>query len=631
MRVLLLRVPALLLLGGLSLPARADDWSDCKYSVPEKRIAACTRLINKRDQGPEKIALAYTYRGSAYRSRDDNQSAVADFNKAIELDPKRAAYNRGLVHATRGEHDQAIAEYDEAIKANANDAPAYNARGGSLNAKGLRDRAFADWNEAIRLDPSMAVAYQNRGNAYLNKGDRELAAIDAMEAIRLDANLPVGYVLRGAVYANKGEFDRAITDYNKAIELDPKLARAFDNRGRAFVEKRDFEKAQADFDTAIALAPKFAIAYNDRGIMNGRKGEVDKAIADYSTAMEIDPKYVWAYNNRGLAYGRKGEIDKALVDFDKAVELGPQQPLVYANRGNAYEKKGDNERALADFRKVLELPAPTEADRQRQEIVRTRMARLQQPQQSQQSQQSPRAAAAPPQRVALVIGISNYANAGVLKNPANDAKATAAALRRLGFGKVIEVYDLNRDQMGKALKDFGDLVEGTEWAVVFFAGHGMEMNGATYLIPADAVLKRDTHVIDETISLTQVQAKVDAASKLGLVILDSCRNNPFADRMARSAGAARALGRGLANVEPEGNVLVAYSAKHGTTASDGSGANSPFTEALVSHIEEPGLEINFLFRKVRDDVRTKTSRRQEPFLYGSLSSEPLYFKQAANR
>jgi uncharacterized caspase-like protein len=186
--------------------------------------------------------------------------------------------------------------------------------------------------------------------------------------------------------------------------------------------------------------------------------------------------------------------------------------------------------------------------------------------------------------------------------------------------------------MGQALKEFGDLAEGAEWAVVFFAGHGLELNGATYLVPSDAALKRDSHVTDETISLTQVQAKVDAASKLGLVILDSCRNNPFTARMVRAAGSSvRSLGRGLAHIEPEGNVLVVYSAKHGTTAADGTGKNSPFTEALLTHIEEPGLEVNFLFRKVRDAVRTKTQRQQEPYLYGSLSSEPLYFKVAAPR
>ena len=105
---------------------------------------------------------------------------------------------------------------------------------------------------------------------------------------------------------------------------------------------------------------------------------------------------------------------------------------------------------------------------------------------------------------------------------------------------------------------------------------------------------------DETLSLTQVQAKVDAATKLGLVILDACRNNPFVSRMVRTGGASRSIGRGLSPIEPEGNVLVAYAAKHGTTADDGTGKHSPFTEALLAHIEEPGLEINFLFRKVRD-------------------------------
>jgi uncharacterized caspase-like protein len=102
-------------------------------------------------------------------------------------------------------------------------------------------------------------------------------------------------------------------------------------------------------------------------------------------------------------------------------------------------------------------------------------------------------------------------------------------------------------------------------------------------------------------------------------------------RASLAGGTSRSIGRGLANVEPEGNVLVAYAAKHGTTAEDGVGEHSPFTEALLAHIEESGLEINFLFRKVRDEARTKTQRRQEPFLYGSLSSELLYFKGASAR
>ncbi len=123
---------------------------------------------------------------------------------------------------------------------------------------------------------------------------------------------------------------------------------------------------------------------------------------------------------------------------------------------------------------------------------------------------------------------------------------------------------------------------------------------------------------------TRIQG-CETARKLRLVILDACRNNPFAARMMRTAGLNRSIGRGLPALEPEGGVLVAYSAKHGTVARDGDGANSPFAKALAAYLEEPGLEIQFLFRKVRDRVRAETGGAQEPFLYGSLGAEPLYF------
>jgi uncharacterized caspase-like protein len=233
--------------------------------------------------------------------------------------------------------------------------------------------------------------------------------------------------------------------------------------------------------------------------------------------------------------------------------------------------------------------------------------------------------------VALVIGNSNYVSVGSLVNPGNDARAVAAALRRLGFAEVMEYHDLDHSKMGRALMDFGDRAVSAEWAVVFFAGHGMEMNGTNYLIPIDAELKSDMHVSDETLSLDRVQAKVQAASKFGLIILDACRNNPFLSRMARTGGAGRSVGRGLASTEPEDNLLVAYSAKHGTVAGDGAGQNSPFTQAFLAYLEEPGLEINLLFRRVRDEVRQRTQRRQDPFVYGTLGRDLLYFKGAVAR
>jgi tetratricopeptide (TPR) repeat protein len=471
---------------------------------------------------------------------------------------------------------------------------------------------------------NLALAYHTRGYVYATKGEHDRAIADYSEAIQLDPKSALTYINRGAAYADKGEHDRAIADYSEAIRLDPSFARAYHNRGYAYNVKREPDRGIADFNEAIRLNPKDASAYTHRGYAYGMKGNTNRAIAEYSEAIRLAPQYALAYIHRGRAYAAKADNDRAIADFNEAIRFEPTNALVYVNRALAYAGRGDIERAIADYRRVLELPAPSATDRQRQEIARERIARLAHP-------QATPLPSTPGRRVALVIGNSNYAHAGVLANPEHDARATAAALRRLGFAEVIERYDLSREMMGKVLKAFGDRAEGAEWAVVFFAGHGLEMNGITYLIPTDAELKRDTHVRDETVSLTQVQAKVDVAAKLGLVMLDSCRNNPFSERMVRTGGAIRSIGQGLAKVEPEGNVLVAYAAKHGTTAEDGVGENSPFTAALLANIEEPGLEINFLFRKVRDEVRAKTQRRQEPFLYGSLSSELLYFKAASAR
>src|SRR5262249_52154462 len=129
----------------------------------------------------------------------------------------------------------------------------------------------------------------------------------------------------------------------------------------------------------------------------------------------------------------------------------------------------------------------------------------------------------------------------------------------------------------------------------------------------------------EAIGLRSAMDAVAAAKTLGLVILDACRNNPFSGM--RRAGATRSVQMlGLAPVQPADNVLVAYAARDGTVAADGAGRNSPYAAALLKHIETPGLEVDFLFRNVRDDVMSATKNEQQPFVYGSLSSTEIYFK-----
>lgn len=220
-------------------------------------------------------------------------------------------------------------------------------------------------------------------------------------------------------------------------------------------------------------------------------------------------------------------------------------------------------------------------------------------------------------RVALVIGNSAYEKVTRLENPANDAGLMAETLKAAGFDTVDMRRDLKIDDMRRALRQFIDTSRDADVAVVYYAGHGIEVDGTNYLVPVDAVLERDTDIYDEALSLDRVLVSVEPAKQLRLVMLDACRDNPFARSMKRTI-AARSIGRGLAKIEPTSpNTLIAFASKAGSTASDGDGQNSPFTAALARHVTKPGLDLRKAFGYVRDDVLKSTGNRQEPYVYGS--------------
>jgi len=232
-------------------------------------------------------------------------------------------------------------------------------------------------------------------------------------------------------------------------------------------------------------------------------------------------------------------------------------------------------------------------------------------------------ASADGKRVALVVGNSAYRNVPELPNPANDAGAVAAALNRLGFSVTL-IANASFEEMRRGLIALGREAAGADMAVMYFAGHGMEISGENWLIPIDAELKKDIDAENEAISLRSVMLQVSNTTSLGLVVLDACRNNPFAAKMHRALALRAATAGGLGRIEPVGNVLVAYAARDGTTALDGDGRNSPFTTALLHNIETPGIEVTFMFRNVRDDVMEATRNEQQPFVYGSLSRRAIY-------
>jgi hypothetical protein len=226
-------------------------------------------------------------------------------------------------------------------------------------------------------------------------------------------------------------------------------------------------------------------------------------------------------------------------------------------------------------------------------------------------------------RVALVVGNSAYQKVGQLPNPAHDAGAIGALFKVMAFDVVEAKFDLGVADLRRALRDFTDQVHDADIAVVYYAGHGMEVNGVNYLIPVDAKLERDIDIEDEAVSLDRVLRTIEDAKRLRLVILDACRDNPLSRSMKRSAS-TRSIGRGLAKIEDlTSDTLVAYAARAGSFADDGAGENSPYTAALIKYLPLPALDLRLALGRVRDEVLRTTNKRQEPFVYGSLGGAEI--------
>jgi formylglycine-generating enzyme required for sulfatase activity len=234
-------------------------------------------------------------------------------------------------------------------------------------------------------------------------------------------------------------------------------------------------------------------------------------------------------------------------------------------------------------------------------------------------------------RIALVIGNSTYERVPQLQNPVQDASAMSQMFKASAFDTVTLKLDLKASEMRRALRDFADDARDADIAIIYFAGHGLEIQGINYLIPVDAVLERDIDAYDEAVPLDRLLHAMEPARQLRLVVLDACRDNPFAKSM-KHGSASQPFDRGLARIEQSGlasvgptslNTLVAFAAKAGSTAADGDARNSPFTAALIKYLPTPGLDLRKAFGFVRDEVLKVTHNQQEPFIYGSLGGNDV--------
>jgi uncharacterized caspase-like protein len=275
-------------------------------------------------------------------------------------------------------------------------------------------------------------------------------------------------------------------------------------------------------------------------------------------------------------------------------------------------------------------PTTTTAQQLQQAAAEPLAAQQRQPTEDLQrvTQQNPGVADTPGSRVALVIGNGAYVNADRLRNPSHDAHAVAAVLRQIGFD-VVEGVDLNRLALEEKIREFLRRALRARVALLFYSGHGMQVDGKNYLIPVDAKLDDPTDLLFETVEIDKTIDTLADPGRTTIILLDACRDNPLARHfrsrlpLARSAGA----GSGLAAYSAVGTgTLIAYATAPGQTALDGQGANSPFTTSLLRYLPVPGLEIRQLLTRVRADVAAATGEKQIPLDNSSLMGDVYLVK-----
>jgi tetratricopeptide (TPR) repeat protein len=624
-----------LALGGIFTPASASFEDDKRACINSPALAsnldgqpdACSRQINSGRWKGNDLAIMLRNRGLSYLARYDRKFNPADI-------------------------DLAIADFSKSIQINPAYVVAFKSRAVAYGKKSDVAAQIRDYGEVIRLKPLDTQALFSRGTVYYQSKDYIKSIDDFTSVIKLQPDSSAAYVRRGEARSSNGDGDLAFADFDMALQIQPGNWAALGDRAGIFKKRGLMDRALADLNEAIKVNPTvFYQVYEMRGDILLERGNAEGAIEDFTRA--VGGAGLWKrfpYLKRGNAYMSIGDLDRAMSDYDQANKtlFGQDAKFLQAKvkRGIAEEKRGNRDDAISDYKASLELEAKDDLDRQAIKTARERLAELsgEKPVTApiKEGSTSPSnkvtavatierlPAVSHDRRIALVIGNSRYKNAPVLSNPSRDAATVADALKLIGFETVILQTDLDREALLLSLRDFARQAETADWAMVYYAGHGMEVGGINYLVPVDAKISVDRDIGFEAVPLEQVLNAAERAKKLRLVILDACRDNPFANQMKRTLTvASRSVSRGLAAVEPDAGTLVVYAAKDGETAFDGDDVNSPFAVAFVKNLQRPGLEVRRLFDFVRDDVMEATERKQKPFSYGSISGKQDFYFVAA--
>lgn len=579
--------------------AQTKDRDLCKSASGQERVAACTRVLDDTALSNSDREWFLNERGIAYTAVENWEKAIGDFTESLKFNPN-----------------------DPAVYANRSDAYRDN---------GDNDKAVADADQAIKLDPKYTRAYYLRGRAQYEKSDYDGAISSFIQTTKRNPKFEAAYYYRGRSYFHKADYKRAIADLTQSAKMDPNFADTWFYRGLSHRRLKNANAAMPDYNKAIALNPNHAGALNGRAAINVERGEYDSAIVDLTKAIDIRPT-ADRFLNRGAAYRRKGEFERALADLNESIKLDATDGDTYYLRGLVFSRQENFPAALADLRKAADLKPDEDFIRKALAKVEATAAASPRPApQATPASAAPAAVALPPastfkntdaggKRVALVIGNGQYQHSSQLSNPRNDAQDVAGTLQSLGF-EVVEGRDLDRTGMDNAIRQFARKLDGAALAMLFYAGHGLQVNGRNYLLPVDAKIERAADLGLDAFDVQKVIEQMEAEPRINLIFLDACRDNPLSRSLARKAsGSTRSasVAEGLAPIQSAAGTLIAYATQPDNVALDGDGRNSPFTAALLKHMITPGLEVESMMKHVRLDVISATKNRQVPWGHSSL-------------
>jgi tetratricopeptide (TPR) repeat protein len=631
----------------------SEDRAACLDGPFDDRIAQCTRLIESGQVSGADLVRAHLRRGLMYALfAGDCDRGIADYSEMVRLDEHNATgfALRGSCQISNGNLDRALADLNQAHQLNPKEFNVHNGFGRYYIAKGDYDRAIAELSEAIGINSQVPAGYRNRGLAYEGKGDLLKALADFRQALSVNSDKrqkPVQDAAQGierieqkiaaigasdwGVCFNGPNGEQKITACSRLIASgrlgNGDLAQGYFQRAvNMIVIRGELDQSLADLNESIRFDPGQGPAHAIRAARFIRTGNLDRALTDLNESKRLNPNSGTVHNVFGLYYNAIGDYDRALVEFNESLRLFPQYLYAYKNRAVTYEHKGELVAALADFRTALSMdPAKKEiGGKEAAEGIARIQARLATAQ-STAAAALPSIALVPGRRIALVIGNDKYDYLPRLEKAVNDARAVADHLSKLGF-EVISVENANRRTMSTKLTELTGKLGRGDTAFFFFAGHGVAVKDGNYLLPTDTPHINEDQEAMVTREAIGADSIVDALQERGtrvvVMVLDACRDNPFKKAGTRGVGGKVGLGEMRA---PEG-VFVLYSAGFGQTAldrlsdKDGS-ANSVFTRTFVNLLDRSGLTLQEIAKITQSEVKklsASVNHTQMPAYYDQI-------------